>query len=264
MYDTLECAVLTGGNTMRSRLTRWSLIALSLVLMGGSASYAAITEKYCLDGINDTIAVMRYFHRLATDAQYNLDLCRAAKALTQKQLTVEQSLYDDAANRGRTDVTAYLKSLLDNATSKGNTDEAAYLKTLLDGAKGKELMEWAASLKKSDLDDATKKKLTDRVEYLNTVLVMLDHAIFFSKRVTRLNHQLARLDAFKYEHEYDKRITDSHEQIARLEADLAANVSEYEALFHKKAQVQTSFEEEMAKYRPHRENMAYFLVLDHD
>ena len=75
---------------MRTRITRWSLIALLLVLACGSASYAALTEKYVLDGINDTVAVLRYHHRFATDAQYNLDLCRAAKALTEKQLTAEK------------------------------------------------------------------------------------------------------------------------------------------------------------------------------
>ena len=176
---------------MRSRITRWSLIALSLVLACGSASYAALTEKSCLDGMNDTIAVLRYYHRLATDAQYNLDLCRAAKALTQSQLGVE-------------------KALLEDAKSKGVPEQ------------------------------------TD----------------FFQQRVTRLEHQLARLEEFKYEETYNKRIADSTAQIVKMEATLAAHVAEYELLFGKKAHVQTSFEEEMAKYRPHRENMAYYLVLD--
>jgi hypothetical protein len=80
--------------------------------------------------------------------------------------------------------------------------------------------------------------------------------------VTRLEHQLGRLAEFKYEETYAKRIGDSHTQITRLEAELAAHVAEYETLFGKKAHPQTSFEEEMAKYRPHRENMAYYLVLD--
>ena len=87
-------------------------------------------------------------------------------------------------------------------------------------------------------------------------------ADFFQNRVTRLEHQLARLAEFKYEEMYGKRISDSHAQIVKLEADLAAHVAEYETLFGKKAHAQTSFEEEMAKYRPHRENMAYYLVLD--
>jgi hypothetical protein len=191
MYDTLNCTVLTGGDNMRSRITRWSLIALLLVLTCGSASYAALTEKYCLDGINDTIAVLRYYHQLATDAQYNLDLCRAARALTQKQLDME-------------------KALLDEAKSKGQKEQAE----------------------------------------------------FFQYRVTRLEHQLARLAEFKYEETYNKRIGDSNGQIAKLEVNLAAHVAEYELIFGKKAHVQTSFEEEMAKYRPHRENMAYYLVLD--
>ncbi len=176
---------------MRSRTTRWSLIALSLVLGCGSASYAAFTEKYVLDGINDTVAVLRYYHRFATDAQYNLDLCRAAKALTQKQLTAEQAL-------------------LAEAKSKGQVSE------------------------------------TD----------------FFQHRVTRLEHQLGRLAEFKYEDTYGKRINDCHVEIVKLEAALAAHVAEYETLFGKKAHAQTSFDEEMAKYRPHRENMAYYLVLD--
>jgi hypothetical protein len=171
---------------------RWSLIALLLVLACGSASYAALTEKYVLDGINDTIAVLRYYHRFATDAQYNLDLCRAAKALTQKQLSAE-------------------KALLDEAKSKGQTQQAE----------------------------------------------------FFQHRVTRLEHQLVRLAEFKYEEMYNKRMADSQAQIVKLEADLGAHVAEYETLFGKKAPPQRiSFEEEMAKYRPHRENMAYYLVLD--
>jgi len=176
---------------MRSRTMRWSLIALLLVLACGSASYAALTEKYVLDGINDTIAVLRFYHRFATDAQYNLDLCRAARALTQKQLTTE-------------------KALLDDAKSKGQTAQAD----------------------------------------------------FFQHRVTRLEHQLARLAEFKYEETYNKRITDSNAEIAKLETDLGAHVAEYETLFGKKAPAKTSFTDEMAKYRPHRENMAYYLVLD--
>ena len=80
--------------------------------------------------------------------------------------------------------------------------------------------------------------------------------------MTRLEHQLARLAEFKYEDTYKKRISDSKTQIARLESNLAAHVAEYETLFGKKAHAQTSFEDEMAKYRPHRENMAYYLVLD--
>ena len=176
---------------MRYRTTRWSLAALILVLACGSVSYAALTEKYCLDGINDLVAVLRYYHRFATDAQYNLDLCRAAKALTQKQLTVEMAL-------------------LDEAKRKGETVEADY----------------------------------------------------FQSRVTRLQHQLGRLAEFKYEETYGKRMSDSFAAITKVEAILAAHVTEYEALFGKKAHAQTSFEEEMAKYRPHRENMAYYLVLD--
>ena len=176
---------------MRSRTMRWSLVALVLVLTCGSASYAALTEKYVLDGINDIVAVLRYFHRFGTDAQYNLDLCRSSKALTQKQLTAE-------------------KALLNEAKSKGQTAAAD----------------------------------------------------FFQRRVTRLEHQLARLAAFKYEEAYSKRMNDSNAQIAKYEADLAAHVAEYETLFGKKAHPQTSFDEEMAKYRPHRENMAYYLVLD--
>ena len=176
---------------MRSRTTRWSVAALMLVLACGSASYAALTEKNCLDGINDIVAVLRYYHRFATDAQYNLDLCRSAKALTQKQLTVE-------------------RALLDEAKRKGQTEQAAY----------------------------------------------------FQSRVTRLEHQLARLAEFKYEETYGKRMNESHAFITKLEMDLSAHVAEYEALFGKKAHAQTSFDEEMAKYRPHRENMAYFLVLD--
>ncbi|MGO8705843.1 MAG: hypothetical protein ACLQVA_18725 [Candidatus Brocadiia bacterium] len=176
---------------MRSRTTRWLLIALMLVLACGSASYAALTEKYCLDGINDMVAVLRFYHRFATDAQYNLDLCRAAKALTQKQLTVE-------------------RSLLDEAKRKGQTEEAAY----------------------------------------------------FQSRVTRLEHQLGRLAEFKYEETYGKRMSDSYAAITKLEATLAAHVQEYESLFGKKAPPKPLFDEEMAKYRPHRENMAYYLVLD--
>ena len=176
---------------MRSRTTRWSLIALSLILGCGSASYAALTEKYVLDGINDTVAVLRYYHRFATDAQYNLDLCRAAKALTQKQLATE-------------------RALLEETKGKGQAAEAE----------------------------------------------------FFQQRVTRLEHQLARLAEFKYDDMYGKRINDCHASIVKLEAALAAHVAEYETLFGKKAHAQTSFDEEMAKYRPHRENMAYYLVLD--
>jgi hypothetical protein len=176
---------------MRSRMTRWSLTAISLVLMCGSASYAAITEKYLLDGINDTTAVLRYYHQLATDAQYNLDLCRAAKVLTQKQLDME-------------------KALLDAAKRKGQTQQANFIQV----------------------------------------------------HVTRLDHQLARLAEFKYEETYSKRIAESKAQIAKLEVDVTVRSSEYELLFGKKAHAQISFEEEMAKYRPHRENMAYYLVLD--
>ena len=176
---------------MRSRTMRWPLTALLLVLACGSASYAALTEKYCLDGMNDTVAVMRYYYRLATDAQYNLDLCRAAKALTQKQLDQE-------------------KALLAETKDKGQTTQSE----------------------------------------------------FFQQRVTRLEHQLQRLAAFPYEEKYSKRINESNVEIVKLRADLAAHVAEYESLFGKKAHVQTSFEEEMAKYRPHRENMAYYLVLD--
>jgi hypothetical protein len=57
-------------------------------------------------------------------------------------------------------------------------------------------------------------------------------------------------------------MNESHAFITKLEMDLSAHVAEYEALFGKKAHAQTSFDDEMAKYRPHRENMAYFLVLD--
>jgi hypothetical protein len=177
---------------MRSRITRWSLIALLLVLTCGSASYAALTEKYVLDGINDNVAVMRYYYRIVADAQYNLDLCRAAKELTQKQLSIE-------------------KALLEEAKRKGQAQQAD----------------------------------------------------FFQGRVTRLEHQLARLADFKYEEAYAKRMDDAHAAIAKVEVELAAHVVEYETLFGKKAHPQTSFEEEMAKYRPrHRENMAYYLILD--
>ena len=176
---------------MRSRITRWSLIALLLVLTCGSASYAALTEKYLLDGINDTTAVLRYYHQLATDAQYNLDLCRSAKVLTQKQLDME-------------------KALADGAKRKGQTEQAAY----------------------------------------------------FQNHVVRLERQLGRLAEFKYEETYNKRIAESNAQIAKLEVDVRARATEYEVLFGKKAHLQISFEEEMAKYRPHRENMAYYLVLD--
>jgi hypothetical protein len=191
VYDTGSGTVPTGGGNMRSGTRRWSLMGLSLVLACGSASYAAFTEKYVLDGINDTVAVLRYYHRFATDAQYNLDLCRAAKALTEKQFAAE-------------------KALLDEAKGKGQTEQAD----------------------------------------------------FFQHRVTRLERQLARLAEFKYEEAYGKRIGDSNAQITKLEASLAAHVAEYETLFGKKAHAKTSFEEEMAKYRPHRENMAYYLVLD--
>ena len=176
---------------MGSRTMRWSLIALLLVLACGSASYAALTEKYVLDGINDTVAVLRYYHRFATDAQYNLDLCRAAKALTEKQLAAETALRDEAKSKGQ----------------------------------------------------------TEQVD-------------FFQQRVTRLQNQLGRLAEFKYEETYSKRISECGAAITKLEASLAAHVAEYETLFGKKAHPQTSFEEEMAKYRPHRENMAYYLILD--
>jgi hypothetical protein len=176
---------------MLSRSTRGSLVALLLVLGSGSASYAALTEKYVLDGINDTVAVLRYYHRFATDAQYNLDLCRAARALTEKQLTTERALFNEMKAKGQT-----------------------------------------------------------------------EQADFFQRRVSRLEHQLGRLAGFKYEETYNKRISDSHVQIVKLEASLAAHVAEYETLFGKKAHAKTSFEDEMAKYRPHRENMAYYLVLD--
>jgi hypothetical protein len=191
MYDKLNCTVLTGGDIMRSCATRWSLIALLLVLTCGSASHAALTEKKCLDGINDTVSLLRYYHRVATDAQYNLDLCRAARALTQKQLDLEKTLFD-------------------KAKSKGQTDEAD----------------------------------------------------FFQQRMTRLESQLSHLAEFKYEETYSTQISKSKVQIVKLEAIVAARVEEYELLFSKKTQAQISFDEEMAKYRPHRENMAYYLILD--
>jgi hypothetical protein len=176
---------------MRSCATRWPLIALLLVLTCGSASYAALTEKHCLDGINDTVAVLRYYHRLATDAQYNLDLCRAARALTQKQLDTEKALFDKAKSKGQT-----------------------------------------------------------------------DQADFFQQHVARLESQLSRLAEFKYEETYSKQMSNSKVQIVKLEAFVVARVEEYELLFSKKIKAQTSFDEEMAKYRPHRENMAYYLILD--
>jgi len=176
---------------MRSGIRRWSLIAFSLVLACGSASYAALTEKYVLDGINDTVAVLRYYHRRATDAQYNLDLCRASKALTAKQFAAENALLDEAKRKG-----------------------------------------------------------------------MAEAIALFQKRVHRLGNQLHRLSEFDFEKTYSDRIGDSKKHITTLEAELAAHVAEYETVFGKKAHPQTSFEEEMAKYRPHRENMAYYLDLD--
>ena len=74
--------------------------ALLLVLGMGRMSSAALMEKPVLDGINNTIAVLRYLHRQVADAQGNLDLVHAAKDLTQRQLEAQKKLYDTEVAQG--------------------------------------------------------------------------------------------------------------------------------------------------------------------
>ena len=68
------------------------LIALALLLTDATLCLAALTERDVMDKITDTLSVMRYFYKQKADAEYNLDLCRASKALTEKQLATEMGL----------------------------------------------------------------------------------------------------------------------------------------------------------------------------
>ena len=67
-------------------------IAAAIVLANASISPAAVTEREVMDKITDNMAVMRHFYHIKWDAEYNRDMCRAAKDLTAKQLATLMGL----------------------------------------------------------------------------------------------------------------------------------------------------------------------------
>ena len=80
-------------------MRRYALFAIALFLCGwifcGDA-FAALEKKPVLNGINDTIAVMRGIYREIAAMQENLVLVHASQDLTQKQLDALKALYENA------------------------------------------------------------------------------------------------------------------------------------------------------------------------
>lgn len=371
------------------------LIALALLLIDAPFCIAALNERDVMDKITDSLSVMRHFYKDKADAQYNLDLCRASKALTEKQLAMEVALLEeekakvvllegkdltkpdqldvakaradilqaqgltqkdlkDLSEQQRAELTDLLKPgalkqedlmapirekmailqkqsltekdlknladavrvmILDllkplpqeeDALLKPVQDEKAKLATFYQrGAAVEEVMFAAREAKllavadsgsldekhrvieaeKARVREVLKRKDLEGKELLNVesgVLTFLQNmhgeeekwpeaveaksqvqrVAALEKRVGKLQRQLQNLTNFDYERIYPRIIADDNAQIEKYSYDLQARLSEYEAMFGRKPQVNTDFEAEVARYHPGRQSLGYVINLN--
>jgi len=140
---------------------------LALLLTDSTLSLAALTERDVMDKITGTLSVMRYFYKQKADAEYNLDLCRASKALTEKQLATEMGLLQaeqakvdllEFKNLEKADLLDVAKTRTDILQAQGLTEKD--LKDLSEDQKAKltDLLK-PGPLKQEDLMKAVQEKL---------------------------------------------------------------------------------------------------------
>jgi hypothetical protein len=96
---------------MRASWPKIVVVAVALLVLSGGA-YAALQEKPVIDGINNTVAVLRYLHKQVAQAQANLELVHAARDLTERQLLAQRKLHEKAVTDGRTDQANFYRNRL--------------------------------------------------------------------------------------------------------------------------------------------------------
>jgi len=96
---------------MRIKLAGLVVALVACLLLSGIAR-AALQEKPVLDGINNTIAVLRYLHKQVAESQANLELVDAARELTEQQLGAQHQLHKNALDAGDKEAAEFYENRL--------------------------------------------------------------------------------------------------------------------------------------------------------